>query len=84
MDGKAQLNIESLIAIPLLVIMYIILAAYVFQPIFTAFQPSLENTSGNYGTMASTILLILIYFVMPVMIIMSAFLLLRPKYEVQQ
>jgi len=83
---KGQLNIESLITIVVGLIMYIVIAAYVFGPIYDALSPALENeaVTGSYGALASTMLLIIVYLILPLLLIASAFMLLRPRYEIQQ
>ena len=86
LDKRGQLSIESLIAIVVGVIMYIVLAAFVFGPIFDVMSPTLENSAitGQYGALASTMLLVLIYLVLPLLLISTAFLLLRPNpYQIQ-
>jgi len=87
MDKKGQLSIENLISIVIGLIMYIILAAYVFGPIYDALSPALENSeiTGSYGALASTMLLIIVYLILPLLLIATAFLLLRPNpYQIQQ
>ena len=81
---KGQLSIEGIVSAIVAVILYIVAAAYVFLPIFQTMQPSLENTGGAYGTTASTIILVLIYIIIPMLLIVTAVMYVRPRVEIQQ
>jgi amino acid transporter len=81
LNAKGQMNIESIITMIVLLIVYIIAASYVFKPVFDIMSPTLENTSGSYGSVASTIVLVLVYIIIPILLISSATMLLRPRVE---
>lgn len=83
-DNKAQLSIEGIMSGVIAVIVYLILVAYVFNPLFASFQTAAENQSGSFGAVFTTLMLILIDVIIPLLLFVTMFQLARPKVEVQQ
>jgi uncharacterized protein (UPF0333 family) len=84
MDNKGQLSIEGIISATIAVIIYIIVASYVFLPIYNVMSPQLNNVAGGYGAIASSLILVGIYIIMPLLLIVTMVQYVRPRVEIQQ
>lgn len=81
LNSRGQLTIESIIATVIAFIMYTVLAAYVFLPVYNAMEGQLTNAGGTYATIVKSLLLIGIFIILPMLLIASAAMAMRPRME---
>ncbi len=84
-DQRGQLSIEGIVSGIIVVILYFIMAGYVFAPIYGILAPVIiACASGGYGTIATTLLSIAVYVIMPVLLMATMVTMARPKVEYVQ
>lgn len=85
LDQSGQMSIEGIISGVIAVILYLIVAGFVFAPIYNLLAPTIIACAGSgYGLMATSLLSIAIYVIMPLLLIVAMLTMSKPRTEYVQ
>jgi hypothetical protein len=79
------MSIEGIISSIIVVIVYMIVAAFVFMPIYNIMAPTIIACAENgYGTIATTLIMIAVFVIVPLLLVATMVSVARPRTEYVQ